>query len=120
MYTLLKSSHNDSTVLFGAIAGSDINEIANANPTYLASKVSDYDALKSAGAKEADDGFLEDTLTVQTGSHDTITVFAQFQSTSGDEIRVDAFELSYMGPPEDGATAYFDSFRLVSHARLND
>ena len=44
-----------------------------------------------------------------------MTVFAQFKSTTGAEIRVDEFELSYLGAPTEGTEAFFDNIRLVSH-----
>lgn len=120
-YSLLKSSQSGSTVQFGAFAGGDDSLLASATPSavMLASKESVYSVLDAAGAERGDDSFLLDSVTFNTGDNSTITIFSQFNTTSGDEIRVDEFELSYQGAPANGSTAYFDSFRLVSHAALN-
>jgi poly(beta-D-mannuronate) lyase len=117
MYTLLKSSHTGSTVLFGAFASDDTSLLSTNNATILASKNSVYSELVASGAEEAEDSFRKDTLTFNTGDNTLITIFAQYQSTTGDEIRVDDFNLSYTGAPSEGTKAYFDSFRLVSHAQ---
>lgn len=116
MYVLLKSSHTGSSVVFGAFAEDERTTISSA--TVLASKDAIYADLKSAGAPKGDDSFLQDTVTINTGDNTSLTVFAQYKSSTGDEIRVDEFELSYIGTPSEGSEAYFDSFRLVSHASL--
>lgn len=63
-----------------------------------------------------DDSFYQDTLSFNTGAHTNITVFAQFNSSTCDEIRLDDFVLSYQGAPDEGIKAFFDSIRLVSHS----
>lgn len=85
----------------------------------LASKESIYSDLDAAGAVRGDDSFIQDTLTFNSGENSNITIFSQFKTTTGDEIRVDEFELTYQGPPAAGSVAYFDSFRLVAHGALD-
>lgn len=113
IYQLLKSSHSGSTIRFGVFSESD--DIALSDATILAEKESVYSDLVAAGNDEADDDFFQDMLTIDTGSNTSLTIFAQFQSTSGDEIRVDQFEISYQGEPAEGTEAFFDNIRLVSH-----
>jgi poly(beta-D-mannuronate) lyase len=74
-----------------------------------------YADLVAADNNEADDDFFQDTLTIDTGSNTSLSIFAQFQSSTGDEIRVDQFEISYQGEPVEGTEAFFDNIRLVSH-----
>lgn len=112
MYQLLKND-TDSTIRFGVFIEDTDTLITDA--TILTDKVSVYSDLEAAGADKGDDSFLQDTLTINTGSNTTLTIFAQLQTASGDEIRVDEFKLSYEGAPENGTEAYFDSIRLVSH-----
>jgi len=120
-YSLLKSSSSGSTVLFGAFEGSDDSLLASATPiaVVIASKESIYSDLEAAGAEEGDDSFLKDSLIFNSDDNASITIFSQFQTTTGDEIRVDEFELGYMGAPANGTQAFFDSFRLVSHESLD-
>ena len=121
MYNLFKKD-GDSTVLFGAFAGDDTGALASATPsaTLLGSKNSDYAQLKAAETDKGDDSFYQDMITFNSGDNTTMTIFAQLQSPSGvgDEIRVDQFKLGYLGAPVAGTKAYFDSFRLISHAKL--
>ena len=120
-YSLLKSSQSGSTVLFGAYVGDDESLLASAAPSaiILASKESIYSDLDAAGAMRGDDSFIQDTLSFNSGENSDITIFSQFKTTTGDEIRVDEFELTYQGPPATGSVAYFDSFRLVTHGALD-
>ena len=120
-YSLLKSSQSGSTVVFGAFVGNDDSLLANATPSavMLATKESVYSVLDNAGAERGDDSFLLDSVSFNSGNNSVITIFSQYSTTTGDEIRVDEFELSYQGAPATGSMAYFDSFRLVSHAALN-
>jgi len=120
-YSLLKSSQSGSTVRFGAFAGGDDSLLASASPSavMLATKESVYSELEASGAMSGDDSFLRDSVSFNSGDNSTITIFSQFNTTTGDEIRVDEFELTYQGAPAAGSVAYFDSFRLVSHAALN-
>jgi len=118
MYQLLKSSHSGSTVRFGVYTEDDSTSLTTA--TILEEKSSVYSTLVSNGAIEGDDDFLQDLLTFNSGSNTSLTIFAQFESSTGDEIRVDEFELSYDGAPTDGTEAFFDSIRLVSHADAPD
>lgn len=111
IYNLYKSDNDDSSILFGASSAADVTDTAS----YIATKDSVYSDLKSAGTDKGDDSFYQDTLNFNSGSNTSLTVFAQFKSTTGAEIRVDDFELSYQGAPADGTEAYFDSIRLVSH-----
>lgn len=113
IYQLLKSSHSGSIIRFGVFSESD--DITLSDATILAEKDSVYANLVAAGNDEADDDFFQDTLTIETGSNTSLTIFAQFKSTTGDEIRVDQFEISYQGEPEEGTEAFFDNIRLVSH-----
>ena len=120
-YSLLKSSQSGSTVLFGAYVGDDESLLASSAPSaiILASKESIYSDLDAAGAMRGDDSFIQDTLSFNSGENSDITIFSQFKTTTGDEIRVDEFELTYQGPPATGSVAYFDSFRLVAHGALD-
>ncbi len=122
MYNLFKKD-GDTTVLFGAFAGNDTAALASATPTavILGSKDSHYATLKAAGTDQGDDSFYKDTVTFNSGDNTEMTIFAQLQTISGDgdEIRVDKFQLGYQGAPVTGSKAIFDSFRLVSHAKLD-
>ena len=120
MYALYKKSA-DVTVTMGAFVGE--------TDTVLASKVVDFEDLVAANAPKGDDSFRQDTLTFNTGSNSTITIFAEYNANTiiadggdaGDtEFRVDEFALTYEGAPAADAKAYFDEFRLVSHASLVD
>lgn len=111
IYNLYKSDDDNSSVLFGVATAEDVTEQLN----WLASKDSIYSELKSAGNNKGDDSFYQDTLLFNSGENSSLTVFAQFKSTTGAEIRVDKFNLSYQGQPAEGTNAFFDSIRLVSH-----
>ncbi|EWH09996.1 leucyl-tRNA synthetase class Ia [Catenovulum agarivorans DS-2] len=111
IYNLYKQSDDDSSIIFGVSSNTDITATAD----WVANKESVYSALKSAGTTKGDDSFYRDQLTFNTGAHTSLTVFAQFKTTNGTEIRVDQFELSYQGAPAEGTEAYFDNIRLVSH-----
>ncbi|MBU2871048.1 chondroitinase-B domain-containing protein [Colwellia sp. E2M01] len=113
MYQLLKSSHTGSNIEFGVFTEDSTTPLADAS--IIQEKLSVYSELVSAGANELDDDFLQDTLSFNTGSNTSVTIFAQYQTSTGDEIRVDDFQLSYDGAPVDGTEAFFDSIRLVSH-----
>jgi poly(beta-D-mannuronate) lyase len=112
IYNLMKDS-GDSTILFGAFSEDSATNITSA--TVIAQKDSNYDTLKNGGSTKGDDSFYEDTLTFNSGSNTSLTIFAQFKSTDGADIRVDQFEMSYQGTPSEGTEAFFDSIRLVSH-----
>ena len=117
MYNLLKSSDaQDSTVLFGAHTGDAIDGGVFSNDTVIASKNSIYADLNEND--EGDDSFRPDTLIFNSGDNTTITIFAQYQSVSGDDIRIDDFSLSAEGPPPADTETFFHSFRLVSHPSL--
>lgn len=118
MYTLLKSSDaQDATVLFGAHTGTAVEGGVFDGAAVIASKQSVYANLSEDD--EGDDSFRPDTLVFNSGNNTTITIFAQYQSAEGDDIRIDDFSLSAEGAPADDAEAFFDSFRLVSHPSLN-
>jgi len=111
IYNLYKEDNDASSILFGVSTDDDISVTAS----WLVNKDSIYSDLESAGTNKGDDSFYQDTLTFNTGVNTTLTVFAQFKTTDGSEIRVDEFELSYDGAPDEGTEAFFDSIRLVSH-----
>lgn len=111
IYNLYKSDNNESSIVFGASASTDITDSAS----FVAQKDSIYSELKSAGTDKGDDSFYQDMLSFNSGDNTSLTVFAQFKTTTGAEIRVDEFELSYQGMPAEGTEAFFDSIRLVSH-----
>ncbi|MDU0111880.1 chondroitinase-B domain-containing protein [Psychrosphaera aquimarina] len=111
IYNLYKSDGNASSVLFGVATDTDVTVETNV----LASKNSVYSTLKSTGNTKGDDSFYQDTLTFNSGANTSLTVFAQFKSTDGSEIRVDEFDLSHESAPNEGTKAFFDSIRLVSH-----
>lgn len=115
MYILNKNT-NDSTVLFGVHTGSAVVDGVFDSADILASKNSVYDDLSEDD--EGDDSFRPDTLTFNSGANTTLTIFAQFQSSTGAEIRVDDFSLFSTGAPDSSASASFDEFRLVSHPSL--
>ena len=118
MYILLKSANaQDSTVLFGAHSGSAVVGDVFEPLTVIASKNSVYANLSEAD--EAEDSFRPDTVTFNSGANTTVTVFAQYQSTSGDDIRIDEFSVTSSGAPAADAKAAFDDFRMVSHPSLN-
>ena len=113
----MKSSDaQDSTVLFGAHTGDAIEGGVFSNDTVIASKNSIYADLNED--EEGDDSFRPDTLIFNSGDNTTITIFAQYQSVSGDDIRIDDFSLSAEGAPPADTETFFDSFRLVSHPSL--
>lgn len=118
MYILLKDNdEQDATVLFGAHTGSAIEGDVFDSSTVIASKDSVYGNLSEAD--EGDDSFRPDVLVFNSGDNTTITIFAQYQSVLGDDIRVDDFSLTSEGAPASDAEAFFDSFRLISHPSLN-
>jgi len=49
-----------------------------------------------------------------------VTFFAQYQSTLGDDIRIEQFSLTSEGQPQEGSEALFNSFRLVSRPCLGE
>lgn len=111
IYNLYKEDDNDSSIIFGASTNADITSTSD----WLSSKDSLYSALKNAETTKGDDSFYKDELSFNTGANTSVTIFAQFKSTKGTEIRVDQVELSYQGAPVEGTTAFFDNIRLVSH-----
>jgi poly(beta-D-mannuronate) lyase len=118
MYVLLKGSdEQDATVLFGAHSGQAVADGVFESGNIIASKNSVYASLTDDGAE---DSFKPDTVTFNSGSNTQITIFAQYQSTLGDDIRIDQFSLTSEGAPQEGSEALFDSFRLVSHASLDE
>ncbi|MEP0356752.1 chondroitinase-B domain-containing protein [Paraglaciecola sp.] len=117
MYILLKSSdEQDATVLFGAHTGDAVVDGDFDSSNVIASKDSVFGNLSDEN--EGDDDFRPDTLTFNSGANSSITIFAKYQSTLGDDIRIDDFSLTSQGTPEDGSEVYVDSFRLVSHPSL--
>ncbi|WP_289027821.1 chondroitinase-B domain-containing protein [uncultured Paraglaciecola sp.] len=117
MYILLKSSdEQDATVLFGAHTGDAVVDGDFDSGDVIASKDSIYGNLSSED--EGDDDFRPDTLTFNSGANTSITIFAKYQSTLGDDIRIDDFSLTSQGSPADGEEVFVDSFRLVSHPSL--
>ena len=119
MYILMKSAdEQDSTVVFGAHSGSAIEGDVFAPSTVIASKTSVYADLSEA--EEAEDSFRPASVTFNSGANTTVTIFAQYQSTSGDDIRIDEFSVASSGAPSADAQAAFDDFRLVSHPSLNN
>jgi poly(beta-D-mannuronate) lyase len=118
VYVLLKGSdEQDATVLFGVHSGQAVVDGEFDNGSIIASKNSVYASLSDDGAE---DSFKPDTVTFNSGSNTQITIFAQYQSTLGDDIRIDQFSLTSEGAPQQGSEAFFDSFRLVSHASLDE
>jgi poly(beta-D-mannuronate) lyase len=118
MYILLKDSdEQDATVLFGSHTGSAIEDGVFDNANIIASKNSVYANLSEDD--EGDDSFRPDVLVFNSGDNTSITIFAQYQSSLGDDIRIDDFSMTAEGAPSDDANAFFDSFRLVSHPSMN-
>lgn len=115
MYNLLKGSA-EATVLFGAHSGDAIEDGVFSADDVIASKDSVFADLSEDN--EGDDSFRPDALVFNSGDNTSVTIFAQYQSATGDDIRIDDFSLSAEGAPEEGTEAYFDSFRLVSHPSL--
>jgi len=111
IYNLYKEDNDASSIIFGVSTDDDITVTAS----WLVNKDSIYSALESAGATKGDDSFYQDSLVFNSGANTSLTVFAQYKTTDGSEIRVDEFELSYEGAPAEGTEAFFDSIRLVSH-----
>lgn len=117
MYNLLKSSDaQDATVRFGAHLGTAIENGIFDNSNVLAEKTSVYANLSQAD--EAEDSFRPDTITFNSGNNTSVTIFAQYQSSVGDDIRIDQFSVTSSGAPAANTSAYFDEFRLVSHPSL--
>ncbi|WP_158971110.1 chondroitinase-B domain-containing protein [Paraglaciecola sp. L3A3] len=117
MYNLLKSSdEQDATVLFGVHNGAAVEGGVFDSANVIASKDSVFANLSED--EEGDDSFRPDSLVFNSGDNTSLTIFAQYQSTLGDDIRIDDFSLSAEGAPASDAKVYFDSFRLVSHPSL--
>ena len=117
MYVLLKSSDaQDATVLFGAHTGSAISGGIFDSANVIASKNSVY--ANASEDNDAEDSFRRDTLVFNSGTNTTFTIFAQYQSTAGGDIRIDEFSLSSSGSAASNTTATFDDFRLVSHPSI--
>lgn len=111
IYNLYKEDNDNSSLIFGVSDNTDVTISSD----WIVNKDSVYSSLESAGNDKGDDNFYKDTLSFNSGSQTSVTVFAQYKSSTGDEIRVDEFELSYQGAPVEGTAGYFDSIRLVSH-----
>jgi poly(beta-D-mannuronate) lyase len=120
MYALEKNN-SPISVTMGVYAG----ETAAVH----ASKIVDYAALVTAGAPQGDDSFRQDKLTFNSGTNTTLTLFIEYNANTviadggsdiDTEFRVDEVTLSYQGEPAPGSVTLFDSFRLVSHAQLNE
>jgi poly(beta-D-mannuronate) lyase len=103
-------------VLFGAHTGAAIVGGVFDSGDVIASKDSVYGDLSTDD--EGDDSFRPDVLVFNSGANTSLTIFAQYQSVLGDDIRIDNFSLTAEGAPSTDAEAYFDSFRLVSHPEL--
>jgi poly(beta-D-mannuronate) lyase len=117
MYILLKDNdEQDATLLFGAHSGSAIEGGLFDSSTIINSKNSVYADLSQAD--KAEDSFRPDSVTFNSGDNTTVTIFAQYQSTLGDDIRIDQFTVSSTGPAANDSKAYFDDFRLISHPNL--
>jgi len=120
------------TGTMGIIAG-DIRDInGTLDNSTISSKVLDDDALSSAGAPRGDDNFRRDSLTFNSGSNTTLTVFFRYNASSYDQtnpvfrngdpnstiensdLRIDDIELSFEGPTPAGEEALVDEIRLVS------
>jgi len=118
MYVLLKSNDaQDATVEFGAHSGAAIQDGEFDRASILASKNSVYADLSEQD--EAEDSFRPDTVTFNSGSNTSVTIFAQYNSNDGDDIRIDEFSVSSTGAPSADTKAFFDDFRLISHPNLN-
>lgn len=115
MYILLKDVV-DPTVIFGTHSGNAIVDGVFDNANVIASKSSVYGDLSAEN--EGDDSFRPDVLVFNSGANTSLTIFAQYQSTTGEDARVDDFSLTAEGAPSEDAEAFFDSFRLVSHPSL--
>lgn len=118
IYNLLKDDAAGSSILFGAHSGEAIGGADFDSANVIASKNSVYGDLSEDD--EADDSFRPDTLVFNSGENTSITIFAKYQSTTGDDIRVDDFSLSAFSAPGDDEDVFVDSFRLVSHASLDN
>jgi poly(beta-D-mannuronate) lyase len=117
MYVLLKSNdEQDATVRFGVHTGQAIQNDVFDDASIIASKNSVYADL--AVDSNAEDSFRPDTIVFNSGDNTSITIFAQYQSVLGDDIRIDQFSLSSSGAPANDTRATFDDFRLVSHPSL--
>lgn len=117
MYILLKDNdEQDATVLFGAHSGTAVVGGVFDSSTILNSKHAVYADLSEAD--EAEDSFRPDSITFNSGSNTSVTIFAQYQSTLGDDIRIDQFSVTSTGAAADDSKAYFDDFRLISHPSL--
>lgn len=117
MYILLKDSdEQDATVTFGAHSGAAIENGVFDPSTIISSKNSVYANLSQAD--EAEDSFRPDSVTFNSGSNTSVTIFAQYQTTLGDDIRIDQFSVTSSGAPADDSNAFFDDFRLISHPSL--
>lgn len=114
MYLLLKSADpQDAVVMFGAHTGSAVEGGMFDSASVIVSKNSVYTHL--AEDNNAQDSFRPDKLAFNSGANTSITIFAQYQSTLGGDIRIDQFSLTSQGAPNSETTATFDEFRLVSH-----
>lgn len=119
MYILLKSSDaQDATVLFGVHTGEAVVGGVFDSTSIVSSKNAVYANLSEQN--EAEDSFRPDTISFNSGSNTRLTIFAQYQSSAGDDIRIDEFSLTSSGAPSSSTTANFDDFRLVSHPKLSN
>jgi poly(beta-D-mannuronate) lyase len=103
-------------VRFGVHTGQAIQDDVFDDESIIASKNSVYADL--AVDSNAEDSFRPDTIVFNSGDNTSITIFAQYQSVLGDDIRIDQFSLSSSGAPANDTRATFDDFRLVSHPSL--
>lgn len=117
MYILLKDNdEQDATVIFGAHRGSAIEGGMFDSSTLISSKNSVYADLSQGD--EAEDSFRPDSVTFNSGNNTTVTIFAQYQSILGDDVRIDQFAVTSTGAAGDDSKAFFDDFRLISHPNL--
>jgi len=109
---LLEKNQAPVSADFGVFMEASTTLLSNA--TVLASKESIYGNLSADD--QADDSFRRDSISFNSGLNTSLTIFAQYNGKNdGADVRVDDFELSYLGAPATDETAFFDSFRLVSH-----
>lgn len=113
------ASNDSSSYRFTSLSfnsGAAVVDGIFADSTVLAEKISVYANL--AEDEDAEDSFRPDTLVFNSGNNNTVTIFAQYQSTAGDDIRIDQFSVTSSGAPTTDTSAFFDEFRLVSHPEL--
>jgi len=106
---ILDKQDTAAAIRIGVYSGNSTNILASQD--FL------YTSLDASNADEGDDSFLKGSLTFNSGSQTSLTLFIQYidNGAGGADLRVDDISISYEGVPDAGSEAFVDEFRLVAY-----